>query len=421
MWFAGLDGLRGIAAMGVLITHAGITSGYVVRPGGQVDLNGLLAPLGSALNYMLRIGPDLALRAEAGVAVFFVLSGFLLYRPFVSARMQERPGQGTRRYLRHRFWRIYPAYWVAFIVLTLILDAREQGSVSPSELVLYLTLMQSFSTETALGGIQQAWTLHNEVMFYLLLPLWGAVWAWLTVRLRPRRALTTEIFVLFVLAAGALTWRAWIVSVRPPNPQGNQLLREFDPRLHWLLGQFHLFVPGMVLALAYEWYRRNGRTLDLAGMLRWLTPVSWVLAATCFWVVATQIGLSQQLGTTSSPWQDTRQQLLYAGVGIFLVAPIALAGGRLPLGFGWLRSWVMVTLGLLSYSIYLWHEGLLELYFRMPWVSEDARPIFTDTPFWLMTLYGIVISVAIAALSYLIVEKPALRLKDPLRARKDPR
>ena len=155
--FAGFDGLRAIAALGVLVCHVGLQSG-------------LGRPQHGA-------GPWLS-RADVGVALFFVLSGFLLYRPFVAARIDGGPARGNRRYLRNRFLRIFPAYWLALTVLAVVVDTRARQDISGWwDIVVYYGLLQSYSKPHALGGLQQAWTLVNEMAFYLLLPLWAAVFA----------------------------------------------------------------------------------------------------------------------------------------------------------------------------------------------------------------------------------------------------
>src|SRR4051794_25208005 len=89
------DGLRAIAALSVLVYHTSAYSG--------AQRESIVAPVLARLN--------------TGVVIFFAISGFLLYRPFVAARMDARPGPGTFKYARRRFLRIVPAYWVALTIL----------------------------------------------------------------------------------------------------------------------------------------------------------------------------------------------------------------------------------------------------------------------------------------------------------------
>ena len=381
--FAGFDGLRALAALGVLVTHVGLWVGFTASD---------------------RTGHYLA-RLDVGIAIFFVLSGFLLYRPFVARRMDGRPRPGTRAYLRNRFLRIYPAYWLALTVLVVVLDVRDRDEIQGLwDFVTFYGLLQSYSAHTALGGLQQAWTLTNEIAFYLVLPLWAAAAAWLGRRLTPRRALVGELAVLALAAAGALAFRYWVHTVDTSDVTTGVI----DPRVHWLPANFHMFVPGMALAVTLEWSRRRDHPLALVEWPRRHPLACWAGAAACFWVVATQLDLGFLVGA-SEPRTSMAKELLYAAVGFLVVLPVALAGATLPRSLRWLGSRPMVTLGVLSYGIYLWHEGVLEIY-------RDIFDLRTFTgslpPALAATLAG---SVAAAAVSYVLVERPALSLKDRRR------
>src|SRR5687767_2058855 len=82
------DGLRAIAALSILLFHAG-NHAYQADP--QVDW----------LGYVVA-------RLNVGVPIFFVISGFLLYRPFAAARMQGSRMPRIRDYARRRVLRIVP-------------------------------------------------------------------------------------------------------------------------------------------------------------------------------------------------------------------------------------------------------------------------------------------------------------------------
>ena len=95
-WFGGLDGLRALAATLIVVHHAGFSSGLTFR-------NEFLGQFFS--------------RMDIGVSIFFVLSGFLLYRPFVEKQFAEKPSDKTKYFWIKRLVRIYPAYWLALIVI----------------------------------------------------------------------------------------------------------------------------------------------------------------------------------------------------------------------------------------------------------------------------------------------------------------
>jgi len=91
---ASLTGIRAVAALLVMLTHAAYTTGRYNH--GYVGL--------------------VYSRMEIGVAIFFVLSGFLLFGPWVKAAASGGEPPSVRRYAWHRVRRIMPAYLVTVLV-----------------------------------------------------------------------------------------------------------------------------------------------------------------------------------------------------------------------------------------------------------------------------------------------------------------
>ncbi len=109
----GIEGLRGIAAASVLTAHVWLIS----QPSGH------FFELGWLNTYVF---PQL----KNGVTLFFVLSGFLLFLPFVAAALRDEPRPAFDAYLRNRALRILPAYW--FILLCTALCFRRRGYTTPA-------------------------------------------------------------------------------------------------------------------------------------------------------------------------------------------------------------------------------------------------------------------------------------------------
>ncbi|HVM63588.1 MAG TPA: acyltransferase family protein, partial [Acidimicrobiales bacterium] len=98
--FPCFDGLRAFAALTVILVHTSFPTGFTTRQ---------------------HFWGAFTARGEIGVAVFFLISGFLLYRPFVAAHLEGRPGPAIRPYLKRRILRIVPAYWVALFFAAYVL------------------------------------------------------------------------------------------------------------------------------------------------------------------------------------------------------------------------------------------------------------------------------------------------------------
>jgi len=180
-YFPAMDGYRAVAALAVLLAHVALLSG-IVRTN-------------------TAFGPYLA-RADVGVSVFFLLSGFLLYRPFVAARLARRPSGSLGGYVRRRALRIIPAYWFALTIVAFVLKAP--GFESPHSIPAHYLLLHPYDVDQVTGGpIQQSWTLATEVAFYVFLP----VWAWLLARRdrTPSRQIRVEVIGLVGHTPGSIT------------------------------------------------------------------------------------------------------------------------------------------------------------------------------------------------------------------------
>src|SRR5689334_5080167 len=102
---ASLTGIRAVAAILVVATHAAYTTGKY--PQGYLGL--------------------IYSRMEIGVPIFFALSGFLLFRPWVQASSQGREAPSVKRYAWHRVRRIMPAYVVTVLLAYLLYHFRMAG------------------------------------------------------------------------------------------------------------------------------------------------------------------------------------------------------------------------------------------------------------------------------------------------------
>jgi peptidoglycan/LPS O-acetylase OafA/YrhL len=172
------DSLRAIAAISVLAYHAAASSGILATS----------SPL-----------KPYAGRLDVGVAVFFLISGFLLYRPFAAARLAGDAQPQTGAYAWRRFLRIVPAYWLALTLIALWLGLPRVLTVHSGP--LFYGFAQIYSVPDYARGIGQAWTLCVEMTFYAFLPLWAFAMRRLPARASRRAWLTTELAGLAVLAA----------------------------------------------------------------------------------------------------------------------------------------------------------------------------------------------------------------------------
>ncbi|MFW0788259.1 acyltransferase family protein [Gordonia sp. CPCC 205333] len=355
-----LEGMRAVAALGVLSTHVAFQTGEVRTP---------------------VLGPVLG-RLDLAVALFFGLSGFLLWRPYVDAA-HGGPRPDVRRYLTHRFVRIWPAYVVVVVaVLTLLPEARN------ADVVVWaanLTLTQIFVPLSLTAGLTQMWSLSVEVVFYLLLPIIGLAMTKFSGSLARQR-----IPVLCAFIALTLSWGP-VASVLPTQPG-------LEPK-NWVIGHLPWFGVGLLLA---ELVGRVNRGEPLPRVLDTLVELSrrrWLMFAVlvvAYGLACTPLAGPTGLGAVNSG-QFVVKIVLGALCGYAILAPLVLADSA----FGFLESPVMQALGRWSYGIFIWHVAVLAVVFGL----FGILPFGGSTVLvWVLT---VILSVGVAAASYAFIEEPA--------------
>jgi peptidoglycan/LPS O-acetylase OafA/YrhL len=366
--YPGLDSLRAIAALSVFFFHA---VGFYAR--GATEGN-LIAP------YVARL--------DVGVAIFFLLSGFLLYRPFVQARRAGRPRPPLVPYAWRRVLRIVPAYWVALTAATIVLALP--GVFTLTGIPTFYGFLQIYDKDTAFEGLGQCWTLCVEVAFYAFLPLW----AWFVRRVAPGRSLGAELWLLAGLAGVGVLYKALVLGGAAP------LLSIFQPLLLALPGFLDHFAIGMALAVLVVGWEERGT---------W--PAAVTRAPLLWWAggAAVFLGVAAASGLDATPAEQSHGEFLVrhysnAAVALLLLVP-AVTGLGLPgrvLGASPLR-W----LGTISYGLFLLHLPFLQ------WLSDRGLTQWESWlhPYLLWSIVGLAGSIALATVSWYAVERPALRLK----------
>ena len=343
-----VEGMRASAAMGVVVTHVAFQTGHSSGVAGRL------------------FG-----RFDLAVAVFFALSGFLLWRAHAAAARDLAARPATSHYLRSRVVRIMPAYVVAVaVILTLLPDADH---ASLTVWLANLTLTQIYVPLTLTGGLTQMWSLSVEVTFYLALPILALLARRVPVRMR----------VPAIAALGVLSWAwAWL----PLHTESG-----VNP-LNWPPAFFSWFAAGMLLA---EWVHSPiGLSHRLA---RHRVPMA-VLAVLAYLVASSPLAGPAGLAV-GSDLQFAVKTAMGAVVAWALVAPLVL--DRSDTTHRLLGSAAMVTLGRWSYGLFIWHLAALAMVF----------PVIGTFPFTgrmpTVLILTLIFGFAIAAVSYGLVESPA--------------
>ena len=309
-----LTGLRAIAALLVIGAHAAFWTG--------------------------RYTPDVAggaySRLEIGVALFFVLSGFLLFRPWLRAAAGQGELPSTTTYLWHRARRILPAYWITVVatyVIYLFRDDAGETGLGWSGFVRNMTLTQIYGPGHLHNGLTQMWSLAVEATFYLLLPVLG----WFLVVVVCRREWHPIRLAVALLGVVAIT-PLWTLITHNTDIS-------FTARL-WLPGFIAWFAGGMLLALA-------------SATLKRCNPYSTGLLALYFLLLALTPLAGEATIVPMDATQAVTKSMLFLLFATTLMAPLVI--GDRPGPFGRLCSSApMVWLGEISYEIFLVHLVVME-------------------------------------------------------------
>lgn len=297
-----IDFLRAVAILGVVLFHAV----GVISPGPGWGDSGWKEKFGWG---------DWAFYGSYGVALFFVISGFCIHWGFLNNSQHT-----TASFYWRRFWRIYPPYMLAMVVLTAISLLHDRALGQPRTITITdfgahaLFIHNFFQFNVFYGNINGSfWSLANEMQYYLLYPL--------LLMVRGRWGMRTVVYLalgLSVLLQVILRLRYgadfWLVDL-------------------WTFSYWYVWVLGMGMAEAFhrrERFFMGGRPLFYAvamasGMVTWYRLTAFYLGFTLF-------GLALAMIFERMLWQphplDRVQRAL-------------------------------IPLGLCSYSLYLWHQPLL--------------------------------------------------------------
>lgn len=387
---AGIEGLRGIAAAAILVHH--------VRLYSSPDGNAI------SLGQLDRVAHDLPF----GVTLFFAISGFLLYRPFAAAIMRAEALPDVGRYLRNRALRVLPAYWVILFATAVLLESvsvreasgelRTGAILDPLELLAQALFLNAYSPRTVVTGIGPAWSLAVEVVFYAALPLLGLLGYALAGAVEHRFGRRVAAFVpvgvmLLVGLSGKFVAAFEVPPIRPYagwEADWHSVLE----RSFWC--QADLFAFGMALAVLHV--DSEDGFLRLPRWWNWAVLVSALVA---YAVTAKMTYQSEQL--SYSPY-NTLMAFACAAVLALVVLPAGRTTGP-PRLAAFLERRLFVALGLVSYSVFLWHEPLVR------WFRGHGLTLGGETGF-VVNLVEVAFATLVASmLTYRWVEAPALRLK----------
>jgi peptidoglycan/LPS O-acetylase OafA/YrhL len=360
--FPCFDGVRALAALSVVVYHAVFFNTFFATRGG--DFLGNL---------------------NAGVFIFFVTSGFLLYLPFAAAHAGAATDVGPRGYAIRRITRLYPAYWLVLAFFTFVVP--KINIYGPTGFFLHTSLTQTYTRLNPFAdGLPPAWSLVVEVSFYAFLPLYAALIGVLSRRHPSARVEFVGLAVLFALGVVA------IVAIG------------YGYDAPWVLvlpQHIAMFALGMLLAVlkARRWSDRVEERLERVGRDAW---VWWAGALVVFF--ALPIVFRVEPLAARSAVQAIGEKFSQMAIGFCIVVPVVLGPQSRGTIRKVLRSRVAVYLGVISYGIYLWHWYILRIVEdRLGWPLRHGN-------YLAVLALALPVVIVAASVSWFGLERPLLRI-----------
>lgn len=366
------DAFRAIAILGVVMNHLAMISGLYF--GGQKD--------------------DLTYVGAWGVNCFFVLSGFLLSRPYLEAIVGAKPFPSTRLFLTRRFFRIYPLYAVAVVISAAAVALHAPHQIPVAALVDHLTFLHGFSAVDVVSLNGPMWTMAVDAQFYLLLPLVALGLATLAQKASRTSAIGMIVVAIAAVIAISLLVRLFIFGCLPFSIARDPIGPAFVLARN-AIGMGTAFALGTGLALLVMVGKQPSRVV---------ASIIATAGIACFAVLA---WAGRNYGS-SFPYEVVYDALAALSAALILYGFSENAFNVIPFVR---KSRLLASVAALAYAVYLFHyliidtlEEIVAAYIH--WASGSAAYVIG------LTVPTLIITFGVAYVAHRYVEKPFLRLRD---------
>lgn len=373
------DGARAFAVIAVMVCHVWLFTGGF---GGFTD----------------SLSNRLVVRLDGAIAIFFFLSGFLLYRPMIAHRGGGPASPSVGAYAWRRFLRVYPVYWVVLTALAIfpgLVGVFTDQWYTFYSLFFYLDYAEA--SKACIGdsgfhcGLPQSWTLTVEMTFYLMLPLYALLTERIARGREPRSWIRAELLLIAALSAASVLVGALLPDVR----EASWFRFSFLAHFLWL----GLGLAAAVVSAAYH-HRRH----ELPRLLRLAADhpgACWALALAIWIVEVLTIVPTPFTVAPFGPGGYVFLHVVQAVVAVLVLIPVFFGNPNFGFPARFLGNRVMLWLGVLSYGLYLWSVT----------ITIDLGIGGAEAGFGAVLALTFLIALPLAALTYYLIERPLMVLK----------
>ncbi|ADD42702.1 acyltransferase family protein [Stackebrandtia nassauensis] len=332
---------------------------------------------------------EVMLATDLCVDLFFVLSGLLLGLQYAKSCLGEAAPRSGRALLLRRATRLIPLYYIVVCTVWAITNPDLPGNWR--DLVLHLTFTHVYSQEYIFYTDGPAWSLANEMHYYLLLALLGALAQKCCQRLRTRGAKLT------LLIGGTLTLIGASVVYKLAAAYVYHVPADHWPTWFGPLAKLDVFAVGLLISIFY------------AAGLRFrhgLTQILVLLSGMAILAAGLYLRPAQGVEPLLHP-------AFAAGCGL-LIASTAMGTTIRP---RWLKWRPLVSVSMASYSLYLWHEPIMRYLRYIGALPDHRHPL----AFPITAIMVFCAAVPVAIISYKLIEMTGQKLMAAFDSRGRPR
>ncbi|GFP74247.1 acyltransferase family protein [Clostridium fungisolvens] len=335
-----------------------------------------------------------------GVDIFYILSGFLLFLPFGKA-YYNNTSVNLKDYFIKRALRILPAFYFFIIIYVFCVNTDLLTKSGFKSILGNMMFLQNYPVFNIKVFNDTTWTLAVEVQFYIILPIIAKFFT--GNKAKKSFIISIIIVMIYRLAVTAIIKPTMVVS---------------DTRYYMaceanILGCFDNFAIGMLISNLYIKNSLNITEIKISKIINVCKKLSLVSPLVFTFLMYNYYNSSFNSSMFHNIFFSFFFDItLYLFVASIIVVALFSEGKLIN---SVLNNRILIFMGTISYSIYIWHLFFQQRLNNIPFIISSTS---LQTKYIKLFLVSVIFIIPFSALMYLLVERPFIDLSKKLFSRK---